>query len=533
MSTINRNRILGSTTTDDSFKTEQTRDLSGGANTQLDSQDLPANQAVVVQNVDIGVQGKRIVRPGLTLLEDLANDRTLPYMSSFEPDGGTNALDVVVLSGTDTAIFTWPTSGTFSKVTGTDNLIDTNCIEVTAFKTGGDGDVRLYGSPTKNWIEVKQNGTVTDLGNTQGTGSDSPPQSNVATFYNSRLWVQKDNVLAFSDALPGSYANTFDTQSTGNTFNMPVGDERFIIGIREKGLIIGGKNLIRYLVPGDTPDADDPNGVLVNIGCEAGRTACLVGEDILYLARDGVRSISRTEYDTMQYRSSLPLSYPLKDSLELVNWAHIDKACGFYFDNKYFLSLPINSSETNNAVWVYYPASNGWMVIDGWEVSAFSQVKVNGKNYLYATDATDGKVYKAWSGTSDNGTAIEYIEEHRKYDVDNTFETKTGGEVFIRVKATGYYNIDVYASFDEGSYNKLGTLTTEDRTTNFTAWTLPMIFKGDGFYAKKFHIDTYGPFYQMQIKVETTELAGSDLTIVETSLITKLDKYFSEERGGY
>jgi hypothetical protein len=37
----------------------------------------------------------------------------------------------------------------------------------------------------------------------------------------------------------------------------------------------------------------------------------------------------------------------------------------------------------------------------------------------------------------------------------------------------------------------------------------------------------------MQIKVETTELAGSDLTIVETSLITKLDKYFSEERGGY
>ena len=96
------------------------------------------------------------------------------------------------------------------------------------------------------------------------------------------------------------------------------------------------------------------------------------------------------------------------------------------------------------------------------------------------------------------------------------------------MRATGQYDIDVYASFDDGDYNKLGTLTTEDRETNFSAWTLPIIFLGEGVYNKKFHIDHYGPFDQMQIRVESTGDAGGDLTIIETSLITKLDKYMSE-----
>jgi len=429
MSQLHRYRLQGSISADDEFKTQRTRDLSGGANTQLDSQDLPDDQAVIVQNVDIGVKGKRTVRPGLTLLEDLGDDLSIHYCGAFEPDGGTNALDVVLTSGSDTSIFSWPTAGSFAGISGSTASIASDAISFNVFKTGGDGDVRVFGSTGKNWIEIEQDGTLNDLGNTSATGSDSPPRSNVGTFYNSRMWVLKDNILYYSDALPNSYADTFDTQSTGASYNMPVGKEQFLIGVREKGLVCGGDKLIRYVIPEDTPEATDENGVFVSMGCVAGKTACLVGEDILYLAKDGVRGVFRTEFDTLQYKSSLPLSYPLKDQLALVNWAHIDKACAIYYDNKYFISLPISSSEVNNSVWVYYPATNGWMVVTGWSVSSFAQVRVNGNNYLYATSSTDGKVYRAWFGASDNGSDIAYNETHKKYDVGSPFETKTGGEV--------------------------------------------------------------------------------------------------------
>jgi len=527
MSTRSRYRLIGSPSADDEFKTEQTRDLSGGVNTQFDPQDLTANQAVVLNNLDIGIKGKRIARPGLTLLQDIGSSIT--FASEFDPDGGTPHLDIIRVSGSDTALWTWDTSSAIVPISGTVNMITSGAVAFKAFKTGGDGDVRLFGSQTKNWIEVKQDLTVTDLGDTSDTGADSPPRSNVGTFYNSRVWVLKDNLLYYSDAIPDSYADTFDTRSIGHSYNMSVGDERFIIGVRGR-LVAGGKDLIRYVVPSDTPDPTDESGILVNDGCQAGRTAVLVGDDILYLSRDGVRGVFRTEFDTLQYKTSLPLSFPLKDEFDIINWAHIDKSHAIHYDNKYFIALPTSSSTYCNKVWVYYPASNGWMIINGWNVSGFAKILVNGKEYLYATDATDGKVYRAWSGSSDNGTDFEISETSRKYDAGTTFENKTGGEVFLRLRATGVYDVNVYASFDDGEFNKIGELNTLDRTTNFTAWTLPMIFLGEGLYAKKFHIDRYGKWYQMQIKLDCEDSHGGDLTIIETSLITKLDKYFSEEK---
>ena len=79
----------------------------------------------------------------------------------------------------------------------------------------------------------------------------------------------------------------------------------------------------------------------------------------------------------------------------------ITKACSVYFDNKYFISVPVDGSTYCNEVWVYYPA-NGWMVITGWNVSAWSKMKVNGEERLYATDSTDGKSISCVEGFSDN-----------------------------------------------------------------------------------------------------------------------------------
>ena len=524
MSKKTRLRTAVVTGVDDTRITENRRDMSGGANSRLDAQDIGTEQAVTIQNVDIGTPGKRIKRPGLTEIDVLATMDEGLGITGFEPDGGTNALHAIFLSGTDTAVYQSNGAG-FTAISGTTNIVDSGVsISFPVWKTGGDGQVMMYGSATKNWSEIDQADNVEDLGN----DADDPPRSNVGCFFNGRMWVLSDNRLYPSDAYPTStYSAAFNRGS--EWYNMPCGEERFLIGIRGKGLICGGKDEIRYVQPSDTPDAGDTNGILVKDGCVANRSAVLLGDDIFYLAKDGVRGVFRTQYDTAQYKGSIPISYALKDEFDTINWAYIHLATAIAYDNKYFLSLPVNSSTYNNAVWVYYPASKGWMTITGWTVSDWATLQVNGADKLYATDGTSGEVYRAWFGGDDDGADIALEEKHRKEDIQKPFEEKRGGEVIVKAKATGSYTVNTYGSFDESEYTLLGQLTTLDLEVNFAAWNLPMEFSDAQIHTEKYHLDRYGPWYQLQLKHTHDGTGGNDLTILQHSILTHKDEYDSEE----
>ena len=502
------------------------RDMSAGANSRLDPQDIGEKQAVVLNNVDIGTPGKRIVRPGLTEIDVVTDKDNGLAIWGFEPDGGTYVNQAVLLSGTDTVIFSSESDAgdSFTVITGTANIVDTALSTAFhAFKSGGDGHVMLYGSASKNWHEIKQDDTVTDLTN----DNDDPPRSAVGAFFGGRMWVLSDNLLYWSTAYPNTYAGAFNR--TTDAYNMPVGEEKFLIGIREKGLICGGKDEIRYIQPSNTPAATDEYGILVKDGCVAGRSAALVGDDIFFLAKDGVRGAFKTATDTLQYKTSLPVSHTIKDEVDSISWNYAHLASAIEFDNKYFISLPVDSSKYNNEVWVYYPATNGWMVITGWNVADFSVLQINGENRLFAIDSTTGEIYRAWYGSDDDGTDIAYEETHRKEDLNRPFEEKRGGELILRSKATGEYDIKVYGSFDESDFNLLGILTTENLTTTFTSWSFPMIFKDAKIHTKKFHLDRYGPWYQMQVKITSEDSSGGDLALLQHSIITHIDEYDSEE----
>lgn len=387
------------------------------------------------------------------------------------------------------------------------------------FSAFSSGDILFIGNGTDNWFQMNQDYTFADLRNT----NLSPPIGNVGYYYRSRLWVLKQNKLYWSDAFAGDYSVAFDR--TTNQFNMPVGAEQAIIAIRDLGLICFGQDRVYTINPSTVPAATDKAELIYDKGCVAGNSVCQVGDDIYFLSSDGVRSLQRTQQDKVQIGASYPLSYNLKTEFEALSWNYINNSCAAYFDNKYFISVPSNASTTNNQVWVYYPATQGWMVLTGWNVSAWSKLTVNGQEKLYATDAITGNVYQAWTGFSDNGTAINYQEESRKDDMGQPLVTKYSGYLKIKALAVGNYNLTVSASPDDQGYIVLGTMNLLANQPSLPI-DLSFALADTSIVEQSFPLDDLGPWKLLRVKIQHNALNGSDnITILERNLLTYADEY--------
>lgn len=493
------------------------RDYSGGQNNRVHGTVIADNQATVLTNVDLGTPSQRSKRPGLTLIEDLSNNVGLGLFG-FEPDGGTNVL--VAVEGT--TLWTWPTTGSFTsrKADFTTGLL-TKMLKI---GESGTGDVFVAGNGIDNWFLFRPSNysSPQDLGNT----NTSPPRSDVGLYYRNRWFVLDQNNLYWADAFDNDYSGAFDR--TTNFYRIPVGTRMGLVGLRDEGIVVFGADQVWGINPSVTPAATDQPVKIVEYGCKAGRTIAQVGDDILYLAADGVRGVFRSQQDKLQAGASYPLSYVLKTEIESINWAYISKACAIYWDNKYFISLPTSGSTTCNTVLVYFPASQGWMVITGWNVAAWATLTVSGQQLLYAMDSTDGKVYQAWTGYSDNGTAIDYIEESKKEDFSAPLVKKVGGVLKVRALSSGAYTLTVSASVDDSAYTQLGTMDLAGNSPTLPV-SLPFTLADSNVVEEQFHLDSLGEFYQIRTKIEHNATNGSDpITVYETNLTTYQTAYQSE-----
>lgn len=493
------------------------RDYSAGQNNRVFGSNIADNQATVLTNVDLGTPSQRSKRPGLTLVEDLSNNAGLGIFG-FEPDGGTNVL--VAVEGT--TLWTWPATGSFTsrKTDFTTSLLP----GILKIGESGEGDVFVIGNGTDNWFRFAPSNysSPQDLGNT----NTSPPRSKVGLYYANRFWVLSANGLYWSDAFDDDYSGAFDR--TTNYYRIPVGTERALVGLRDTGILVFGQDSVWGISPSTTPAATDLPGKIIDYGCVNGRTVAQVGDDVLFLASDGVRGVFRSQQDKLQAGASYPLSYVLKDEVESLNWAQISKASAIFWDNKYFISVPVDASATCNEVWVYFPATQGWMVISGWNVAGWTTMRVDGQQLLYAIDSTDGKVYQAWTGYSDNSTAIDYVEESRKEDFGQPLVKKLGGVLKIKALSSGDYNLSVYASVDDDDYTLLGTMSLAGNAPVLPI-ALPFSLAASNVVEEQFHLDSLGEFYQIRTKIEHNATNGSDpITIYETNMTAYVSAYQSE-----
>ena len=109
-------------------------------------------------------------------------------------------------------------------------------------------------------------------------------------------------------------------------------------------------------------------------GAVSHRAIAQVGEDLLFLARDGVRSRKRTMAEEMVAEQSGVISYPIQDLIDSINWnAAVQKATATFWNGLLLISVPILSSTENNCCLVYSANTSSW--IGYWQGNASYNIK--------------------------------------------------------------------------------------------------------------------------------------------------------------
>ena len=232
------------------------------------------------------------------------------------------------------------------------------------------------------------------------------PPADFGMYFQGRivLCVSRDEIAA------SNYyeSNVFDVSL--DQFKINLGDNDYIIGFvpfQEDKFLIFKRNSIYYAyipppaITNTTIDRGIDNTSFVQtltnkFGCLARRSITVAGQQIFFLSDRGVYMLNNT-LDLKMVGDQKPLSDLISNIIENINTQYAQNACGLFFNNRYYLSIPLVDSvvapTTNNATIVYSLLNQAWESVDKYpESAAFGsyaprvllQAVYNTKNQMFA-----------------------------------------------------------------------------------------------------------------------------------------------------
>jgi hypothetical protein len=202
-----------------------------------------------------------------------------------------------------------------------------------------------------------------------------------------------------------------------------------------------------YLVTAD-PTATTAAGWTVRllndkIGCASGRSVNFVNKDVFFLANDGIRSVARSIADDF-YIVGTPISEPVKNIISRINKNYISLCNAAFYNNRYYLAIPLDTSITPNYILVYNALFNAFEGL--WSIAASKMVITNFSSGF----ATNALKLAIGSPTSKVGHYLGYK------DADSADATTD----YVDYTSTGSYTSSVASKayeFDDRIAQKFGS----------------------------------------------------------------------------
>jgi hypothetical protein len=289
------------------------------------------------------------------------------------------------------------------------------------YDIGGSGGSITYGvagSPTAKLLSslefIKKQSS--------GIGFSHMPTPPWATYHQRRLWMPfrwtmtgtsgtptitsrgVADELIVSDILD---SDTYDQVYNEYRFNAGLAD--FLVAAHafsDDKLVVFNRESI-HLVVSSSDVANSSVQLITNeVGCLARRSIQQVADNVIFLSDNGVYGTNFGDLYNLR-GNGIPLSSSIDATIKRINLAYAQGAVSAYFDNRYYLAVPLDGSIVNNTLLIFNFLNKGWESID-----SVNNVNWNVKELFAGGNGADRGLY----AISESGS-IHRID-HRSDAVD-------------------------------------------------------------------------------------------------------------------
>ena len=330
-----------------------------------------------------------------------------------------------------------------------------------------------------------------------GKGFIHQPAAPFGEFHQRRLWVPYQYTSATSptdrgirDELVASDildSDTFD--EIGNQFRISSGKSDFIVGIKgftQDSVVVFNRKSI-HLMTGVSGSLADVKTTMVTdeVGSSARKSIVQVANQILFLSDQGIYSVDFIDEYNLR-GTGTPISETIQPFIDRINQDFAHLSVGVYFNNRYWLALPLDSSvgigdgNKLNTILVYNFINQGFESIDTVDSEDFAirdllVAREGSQNALYLT-TEEGGVHKV-DALEGNDFVLEQVGQElsdepghrvisqlttRQYDADS-LDRKTFSRAELQLKSSDENPSDGNIQFiaeDPDSVSETNTLSS-------------------------------------------------------------------------
>ena len=207
--------------------------------------------------------------------------------------------------------------------------------------------------------------------------TESVPCADFGLYFQNRLVLKYgDYQILVSDIL----SEQCDT--TLNNFVINTGGNDSIVGVlpwvQDQFLVFMTKSIYVVYVQTDNFDVNSPPGaqsattvVTTEIGCLARRSIVAAGQFVFFLSANGVHMLT-PQLDLKLIGNTLPLSEPIADFFDSVNYDAVQNSVACYYNNRFYIAMPTGSATRNDKILVYNTLNQNWESVDYYPTGLFS-----------------------------------------------------------------------------------------------------------------------------------------------------------------
>ena len=193
-----------------------------------------------------------------------------------------------------------------------------------------------------------------------------------------------DEVIA-SDILD---TDTYDRIYAQYRFNAGTAD--YIVGLHsfaEDSLLVFNRNSIHLVQNTINLEAASTRLLTNEVGCVARKSITQVGNQVIFLSDNGVYGTQFLDEYNLR-GTETPLSEPINETIKRINKEAWEQSVAVYFDNRYYIAIPLDDATKNNAILIYNFLNQQWESVD-----TTNNVNWDMEGLVVAGDGSDRGVY--------------------------------------------------------------------------------------------------------------------------------------------